>query len=301
MKVLYSILILWACVASDWLSAQTVSSSLAKTKIALGEPNTIKITISDLDGKEVVAAPKDSLLPFHFEEIRDEIDLQTDQYTRLIEFSIYEEGLFTLPPLEFKIDGISQHTIPYQVEVVNTAQTGEVPLDIMKNKEVDLDLSDYWDLYKIYILGILIVLALIFLVYVFIKYGRKRASSRQTPTNQTLKKLRALKKKNYLEQHNYRNFYIELIEITRQFLEQQYHIPAEVLLTDDLLNLIKNNNKISTENERVVAQVFLRGDLVKFAKTIPNEELAVQDYQSIYDFVQRSYQDIEFENLRKDV
>jgi hypothetical protein len=32
---------------------------------------------------------------------------------------------------------------------------------------------------------------------------------------------------------------------------------------------MKNTNKISTENEKVVEDIFLRGDLVKFAKIFP--------------------------------
>ena len=64
-------------------------------------------------------------------------------------------------------------------------------------------------------------------------------------------------------------FYVELIDITRAFLVKQYHIPADVLLTDDLIDVMKHTNKISPENEKIVEEVFLRGDLVKFAKAIP--------------------------------
>jgi len=94
-------------------------------------------------------------------------------------------------------------------------------------------------------------------------------------------------------------FYVELIDITREFLTKQYRIPADVLLTDDLIDLMKHTNKISTENEKVVEEIFLRGDLVKFAKTFPTKELMQKDFGEIYDFVERSTVDIEAEHLRE--
>ncbi|MBO4234406.1 protein BatD [Riemerella anatipestifer] len=281
--------------------AQTLSSSLTKNKVGMGEPTVLKITINGLQGKDVVSAPKNELLPFHFEEIKDDIDKKKDQYTRLIEFAIFEEGTFKIPPLEFKIGGQVQTTIPYEIQVVNTAQQGDEVKDIMNNKQVELGVRDYWELYKYYVLGILGFLALVFLIVFFVKYGRKKSAEAKLPTNKTLKALELLKKKKYIQSGNYRSFYVELIEISRTFLQEQYHIPAEVLLTDDLLALMKEDSKISIENEKVIEDVFLRGDLVKFAKTIPDADLMETDYQKIVDFVKRSYQDIEFENLRKDV
>ena len=73
------------------------------------------------------------------------------------------------------------------------------------------------------------------------------------------------------------------------------------MLTDDLIVLMKENNTISQDNEKIVEDVFLRGDLVKFAKTFPDKEVMEKDFAEIRAFVQRSSKDIEFENLRKDV
>lgn len=162
-------------------------------------------------------------------------------------------------------------------------------------------MKDYWELYKFYILAGLAIIALIIAVIMFIKWGRRPKDSPVVATNQTLKELDALKKKKYVETGDYRSFYVELIDISRKFITRQYRVPADVLLTDDLIDLIKKNNTISQENERVVEDVFLRGDMVKFAKTFPDKEAMEKDFADIRDFVKRSSKDIEFENLRKDV
>ena len=281
--------------------AQTLGSKLDKSTLALGEVGVLRVTISNLQGKDVISAPKNELLPFHFEEIKDSISKQADHYDRFIEFAVFEEGKYTIPALDFKIDGKILQTIPYEVEVINTAQKGDQINDIMKNKEVKLEVNDYWQLYKFYILGVLILLALIFAIYQFIRYGKRRKSSPIMMTNQTLKDLENLRKKKFMENGDYRSFYIELIDISRTFITKQYQIPADVLLTDDLIDVMKLNNTISPQNETIVENIFLRGDLVKFAKTFPDQPMMEKDFEDIKSFVRSSSKDLEMDQLRTGV
>ncbi|NML56168.1 protein BatD [Chryseobacterium sp. RJ-7-14] len=281
--------------------SQILSSSVEKKTIALGEVDHIVVTINDLKSEKVSAAAENELLPFHFEEVKDSISQTQDVYYRRIEFAVFEEGKFTIPALEFKVGGKILKTIPYEIDVINAAQKDDPINDIMNNKEVKLEVTDYWQLYKFYILAAIAVIALIIAVVMFIKYGRKSKDSPVVATNQTLKELDSLQKKKYVETGNYRSFYVELIDISRKFIAKQYRLPADVLLTDDLVDLMKKNNTISQENERVVEDVFVRGDLVKFAKTFPDKETMEKDLADIREFVKRSSKDLEFENLRKDV
>ncbi|WP_394665302.1 BatD family protein [uncultured Chryseobacterium sp.] len=280
--------------------SQILSSSVEKKTIALGEVNHIVITINNLNNEKVSAARENELLPFHFEEIKDSIAQTQDVYYRRIEFAVFDEGKFTIPELEFKVNGKVLKTIPYEIDVINTAQKTDQINDIMNNKEVKLEATDYWELYKFYILAAIAVICLIIAIIMFIKYGRKPKDSPVVATNQTLKELDSLKKKKYVESGNYRSFYVELIDISRKFIAKQYRVPADVLLTDDLIDVMKKNNTISQENEKIVEDVFLRGDLVKFAKTFPDQATMEKDFADIRDFVKRSSKDLEFENLRKD-
>ena len=96
-------------------------------------------------------------------------------------------------------------------------------------------------------------------------------------------------------------FYVELIDISRHFITKQYKIPADVLLTDDLIDVMKLNNVISSENEKIIENVFQRGDLVKFAKTFPDQPLMQKDFDDVKEFVKRSSKDLEAEQLRTGV
>lgn len=280
------------------LFGQTLSSNLSNTTLALGEVGEYKLKIDNLQAKDVVAAPKNELLPFHFEVVSDSISKQQNEYFRVVKFQVFEEGTFKIPALDIKIGDQIQKTIPYEIEVINTAKKDDVINDIMKNKQVDLGIKDYWELYKFYILAALVVIGIIFLIVYYIKYGRKVKGSPKVLTNQTLKDLDRLKKKNYIQNGNYRMYYVELIDITREFLTKQYKIPANVLLTDDLIDYMKGSNIISEQNEKVIEEIFQRGDLVKFAKTIPNSDMMENDFNDIKTMVQRSTKDVEAEQLR---
>ena len=280
--------------------SQTLSSNLSKEKIALGEKVTFRVSVNNLKGRDVISMPKNQLMPFHFEETKDDITKTFDNYSRTIEFQIFDEGKYTIPPLEFSINGEVLKTIPYEITVYNPVNADEQISDIMNNKQVELGWKDYWEVYKWYVLGTFIVIALLFVFLGMFKNGVFGKNNKEIPSiHKTLLDLKNLEKKKYAENGNFRMFYVELIDITRDFLTKQYRIPADVLLTDDLIDLMKHTNKISTENEKVVEEIFLRGDLVKFAKTFPTKELMQKDFGEIYDFVERSTVDIEAEHLRE--
>ena len=280
--------------------SQTLSSNLSKDKIALGEKVTFRVSVNNLKGRDVISMPKNQLMPFHFEETKDDITKTFDNYSRTIEFQIFDEGKYTIPPLEFSINGEVLKTIPYEITVYNPVNADEQISDIMNNKQVELGWKDYWEMYKWYVLGAFIVIALLFVFLGMFKNGVFGKNNKEKPSiHKTLLDLKNLEKKKYAENGNFRMFYVELIDITRDFLTKQYRIPADVLLTDDLIDLMKHTNKISTENEKVVEEIFLRGDLVKFAKTFPTKELMQKDFGEIYDFVERSTVDIEAEHLRE--
>ncbi|KQT17597.1 hypothetical protein ASG31_09355 [Chryseobacterium sp. Leaf404] len=281
--------------------AQMITSNLQKKMLALGETDQLIIKINYLGSQKVNSARENELLPFHFEEIKDSIGSSDDQYIRKIEFAVFQEGKYTIPELEFKVGNEILKTPAYEIEVVNTAKKEDVINDIMSNKEVDLEMADYWELYKFYILAAIAVIALITAIYIIVKYGRRAKSSPKITTNLTLKELEGLKKKKYIENGDFRSFYVELIDISRRFITTQYQLPADVLLTDDLIDAMKQSNTISPESEKTVEEVFLRGDLVKFAKTFPDETTMQKDFADIKTVVEKSAKDIEFENLRKDV
>ena len=265
--------------------AQQLSTSLNKQKIELGETAVFKVKIENLNQKNVISAPKNGLLPFSFEETKDSISENPNSYERIIEFTIYEEGKHSIPVLEFKIGEEIHRTTPYEIEVTNPTQQGEEINDIMPNEEVELSFSDYWEMYKNYFFGGLVILGILGFVFLFILNRKVKNLRVENPALKTLKKLEQLKNKKLIEKSEYRLFYVELIEICRGYLADNKHIPANILLTEDLIDLMKSKHYISDEEIEVFEKVLTRGDLVKFAKTIPEKNTMESDFDSIKNII----------------
>ena len=265
--------------------AQQLSTSLNKQKIELGETAVFKVKIENLNQKNVISAPKNGLLPFSFEETKDSISENPNSYERIIEFTIYEEGKHSIPALEFKIGEEIHRTTPYEIEVINPTQQGEEINDIMPNEEVELSLSDYWEMYKNYFFGGLVILGILGFVFLFILNRKVKNLRVENPALKTLKKLEQLKNKKLIEKNEYRLFYVELIEICRGYLADNKNIPADILLTEDLIDLMKSKHYISDEEIEVFEKVLTRGDLVKFAKTIPKKNTMESDFDSIKNII----------------
>lgn len=265
--------------------AQTLSSSLSKQKIDLGEIITMKISVQNLQGKEVISAPQNGLLPFGFEEYSDDIQQDKEQYIRTITFTILDEGKHHIPALEFKIGDEIQRTIPYEIEVINPALKNDEIKDIMPNQEIELGWADYWGLYRGYILGFLGILGSIFLVILW-KKGKKyqKKDTLENPEHWALAEIAILEQKHFIENEEFRLFYIELLEIIRRFLAKKHHIPAHILLTDDLLNSLKST-EIAEINQKMLGEIFMRGDLAKFAKITPNREIMELDLTKIKNWI----------------
>ena len=269
---------------TNFISGQTLSSSLNKNNVDLGEHIILNIHIRNLQGKNVISAQKNGLLPFYFEETKDEIYQNNKEYRRTIEFSILDEGKFILPSLEFKIGDSIHKSIPYEIKVTNPNKKNEEISDIMPNQEIELGIS----LYQNQIFIFLIILGSI-LMFIFIKkHSAKKKISPTISLNKFLHDLAQLKTKKLIESGEHRLFYIKLLEIIRDFLQSKYQIPADILLTDDLIDFIKKSHILSKENIKILEELFTHGDLVKFAKSIPSSEMMQADLENVENFIMKN-------------
>ena len=304
MKISHKINLIFLLLLSYFVGAQVLSTQISRTEMAVGETAVLQLNIDGIKlSDKIEIAPKNKLLPTpHFETISDTSSQQEFKFGRSVEFAIYEEGQFTLPSLQVKVNGKVLQSVPYIIKVNNPAQPNAKALnDIMDVKRLPLSWQDYWEMYKFYFLAFLILIALIFMGIGFWKYARKQKSEAQKPTNKYQKSLDLLKAKPYIENNESRIFYVELIEIARAFLAEQYQMPAIELLTDDLLQLINKNPKFSQESSQIIQEVFERGDLAKFAKLNVNQELMQKDFASIQKLIALPVLDLETENYRKHV
>jgi hypothetical protein len=98
--------------------------------------------------------------------------------------------------------------------------------------------------------------------------------------------LKKLDETDYLQQSELKGYYSELTFIIRKYLDEKVYDRALESTTDELvtrLNLLKDGNQIelSKEDIRNIETILKRADLVKFAKSAPDVELAKIDRNTI--------------------
>jgi hypothetical protein len=135
-----------------------------------------------------------------------------------------------------------------------------------------------------YALGAFIVLALIAVWYFLF---RKKLSQMEIPTappeppfDKAIRELTILKETDLPGKGKIKQFYIELSEILRRYIEGRFDIKAVEATTYELKRLLKHP-ELTKEQTQAILEFLSRSDLVKFAKFQPTPELPGNDYESV--------------------
>ena len=100
--------------------------------------------------------------------------------------------------------------------------------------------------------------------------------------------LQQLERKELWQKGEIKNYYSELTDIARNYIEEEIQIPAMESTTSELIIGLRNaakQKKLNLSNETVenLEKVLKQADLVKFAKSIPLEYEIEEDKKLIED------------------
>jgi hypothetical protein len=103
------------------------------------------------------------------------------------------------------------------------------------------------------------------------------------PWEKAMQQLRELDAKQYPDSGEYKTFYIQLSLVLRHYLEEQCHIKAPEMTTEEFLSSVKTS-AVLREDHKALLKDFLNGcDMVKFARHTPS----VSQARSHFDLVVR--------------
>jgi hypothetical protein len=107
-----------------------------------------------------------------------------------------------------------------------------------------------------------------------------------------IKKINQLKTITPKNQNEFKEFYTNLVDSLREYLEFQFQIPALESTSSELLIRIKvftNNKKyeIANKNFKDIEKLFSKSDLIKFAKSLPSKNELSIDIETISSFIEK--------------
>ncbi len=211
----------------------------------------------------------------------------------------FDSGEYVIPPIPF-----------YNLDSVLLAETESLSLTVhtlpvdttLAIKDIKDPLSAPITIREIlpYIIIALFVFGLIVGSIFLIRYLRNRKKPEVIAKKKpkipahiiALQELNALWQKKLYQSGYVKQYYSELSDIVRVYIENRWDIAAMEMVSSEIVTSL-SSMEIPTEVMRKLEQTLYLSDMVKFAKSDPLSDENSASYQNIVDFVQRTKQEKE--------
>jgi hypothetical protein len=266
-------------ISTSIFAQQKVVTSIDTTKNKIGAE--FKLTLkTSVDTLSKVVFPK--LKNIGALEVIQSYPIDTikkdDRYELIKKYGLtqFDSGKYTIPSIKILINNKAFATDSIKVEVAN------VEVDTLKQKMYDIkeivkseDSSDWWK----WLLGIVLILGIGAFVYWYLKIRQQKKIEEEvykTPIERATNLLNILEKKELWQHGEIKEYYSELTDIARNYIEEAIDIPAMESTTSELIEglktaSLKKKMKITQETVESLFKVLKQADLVKFAKSKPLE------------------------------
>ncbi|MDR0206343.1 MAG: hypothetical protein LBI45_03685 [Bacteroidales bacterium] len=218
-----------------------------------------------------------------------------------ITITAFDSGSYAFPAIPiFDMDSqIVAQTNPLFFEVSTVAvDTTAAIKDIKGIAKIPVTFHELWmyvKKYALFMLAGLLVIGLI--IYVVWRYIKKKQVQKLQPIIKpkpkikphitALKELEKLRQKKLWEQGKTKDYYTELTDIVRTYIDGQWDIGAMEMVTTDIIEALKNT-EIHEEVLKRLFQAFSIADLVKFAKYSPLPTDHDISFKNCKEFVERT-------------
>ena len=286
----------------------TASAEADKTSINIGDK--IKYSIKVETGKNMKVE-----FPFFAEKLAD---------FSIRDFGSLERGFFGKKRLVqwyvLDIYVVGQHTIP--AAILKYKQKGQQEAQEIETNPVEIEVksvldgaADTSDIRSIkgpvgfpkritpyIILGILIFLLLIVLVRAILIKNRRDLDEMlpfKLPSEIAYEALKKLKEKGFIKLGKIKEFYIELSDIVRHYLENRFEVRAPEMTSEEFLADIKDSDVLSMEQKNLLRDFLLHCDMVKFARHKPLQKEINSSLESAKKLIDQTKETAKDEELAK--
>ena len=216
----------------------------------------------------------------------------TQSYT----LTSFDAGTYTIPSFSIGTSGgvVKTNELTLQVVTVKVDTTKSI-YDIKQPLAVSYTFWDWLRDNWLWILSPVVIVAAAIGLYYYYKKRPKPApvvKVKETviaPHVIALNKLNALRDKKLWQQDEVKQYYIELSDILREYLEKRYLVKTYEKTTDEIFESIKRFD-IKTEDKRLLHETLVLSDLVKFAKAKPVPAENEQSIDAAFLFVRDTQQ-----------
>ena len=267
-----------------------VKAQIETSQIRIGEQFSLRISVNEIDN---VILPK---LVLKGLEVIDSVKVDTLNNMLIQKYILtgFDSGAYYIPQQQVFIRNQAYLTDSLLINVatvaIDTIKVKKYPIKTIKAEPYTFD--DF----KIYIYLLLAALAIIgFWIYWFVIRKRKTEEDKPTykvlpPYDEAIFKLNELDEKLLWQNNKVKEYYSELTEIVRGYIERELKVPALEKTTDEIVEMLKDFNEaqtINTSKETIkkLKELLQEADLVKFAKSKPLSLEIEEDRKDAQDII----------------
>lgn len=284
-------------------SKPVLSTQVDTTYIRIGEQVQWQVSV-EIDSTDQVIFPEgQTFSPLEtVEAYATDTTRRKDRLTlqKIYALTQFDSGSYKLPKQRIEINGVGYFTdsLLINVETIPVDTLAQKMYDIKPLIAVEKTNPDWWK----YLLGGILILAILGGLFYWFVIRKKPLSEEEKeallpPYDRALLELKRLENSKYLIQDEFKEYYSELTDIVRSYLEEDAKISAMESTTGQLiekLELLSDSGKLELEKDTInqFKNILQTADLVKFAKSKPSMSVAEQDRKIVGQIVERTHEAI---------
>jgi hypothetical protein len=294
-------LLLLLCLPLSGQDLPRVVSEADTTNIKIGEQLHFKVTVEADTSATVIFPEGQTFSPLEtVEAYKTDTTRRNDRMTLQKTYALtqFDSGAYLLPTQRVEINGKGYFTDSLQINVatVTVDTLTQKMYDIKPLMEVERTYADTWKLVLFILAGLLLAGGLAYWFF----FRKKPLTDEEKvallpPYDRALMELKRLENSRYLIQDEFKQYYTELTDIVRSYLEEDVHVTALESTTGQLidkLQLMKDAGQLRLDDHTILQfqKILETADLVKFAKSKPASTAAEQDRRAVEQLVMRTHE-----------
>lgn len=305
-SILYIVLFVLLSGSIHSLKAQqiTVKASIDSTHVLIGDQLRLLLEIEKPKDLNVQFPQVPDTFSSKIEVVnRSKVDtVKLDDNTRIklmqsFLITSFDSGMHQIPPFYFKLkngqvlDSAATRELAFQVHGMKI-DTTKGPVDIKVPYSAPMTLKEIIP----YILGIILIAAIIFFIFYYIKWKKKNVPLFTRPEKPAepahiiaLRELDRIKVQKLWQQEKIKQYYSEVSDTIRIYIQNRFGIQALEQTSAETIGVFKFRRDLVDSNSLDQLQHILSlADLVKFAKYSPLPDDNNQTLMNAYFFVNQT-------------
>lgn len=307
-NLLFCIILIISGLTNSQAQNYSVLTTIDSSSIQVGDPIRLRFEINAPKDVRIKLPSAGDALSGHIEVLKK---LQVDSANLakrvwIMQVTSFDSGTQVIPSLPFvfisstKNDTLYSDSLKIEVSLLPTDST-KVIADIKPPVDVPLTFKEVLP-YLLVGLGILIVLAIILWLIYRLRSKKSLIPSFKKidpPHVRALQNLQKLKEEKLWQNGFVKEYYTQMSDIIRLYLEERFDIQALEQTTSEIMSQIEYQNHL-VDYKRDIYEILEMSDLAKFAKVLPEEKDNVHCMDLAVAFVEKTVPSVNNTDIKND-